>query len=172
MEYQLPTPRPPMLRVPTALTSSSLPGLMCGIESLAGRWEGVGLGFCFACFCFAFSLACFSCSLGVSSGVDGLSAVGDRLAGWPRLVRAGGGVWRVERACAAGFVSGGDWSGLGSPRVDSAAGPRGVCGEWMESGRTGRRRSKSGGQAEVRCGTHRVSPLRAASLLTDAALQS
>src|SRR5580765_1387724 len=29
-EYQLPRPRPPMLRVPMALTSSSLPALICG----------------------------------------------------------------------------------------------------------------------------------------------
>src|SRR3984957_851019 len=36
VEYQLPMPRPPMLRVPTALTSSSLPGLMLVFMSSPG----------------------------------------------------------------------------------------------------------------------------------------
>ncbi len=43
VEYQLPMPRPPMLRVPTALTSSSLPFLMCGSSCLAGGGQRVGL---------------------------------------------------------------------------------------------------------------------------------
>src|ERR1700722_15771623 len=37
VEYQLPRPRPPMLRVPMALTSSSLPALMCGFSSSPGE---------------------------------------------------------------------------------------------------------------------------------------
>src|SRR6266487_5731624 len=37
VEYQLPTPRPPMLRVPTALTSSSLPALMWGSRLSPGE---------------------------------------------------------------------------------------------------------------------------------------
>jgi hypothetical protein len=36
VEYQLPMPRPPMSRVPTALTSSTLPGLIPGILPSAG----------------------------------------------------------------------------------------------------------------------------------------
>ena len=37
VEYQLVTPRPPMLRVPMASTSSSLPFLMCGSRSSPGE---------------------------------------------------------------------------------------------------------------------------------------
>src|SRR5580704_3403698 len=46
-EYQLPRPRPPMLRVPTASTSSSLPFLMCGSSASPGEGSesdfGLGL---------------------------------------------------------------------------------------------------------------------------------
>ena len=37
VEYQFPMPRPPMFRVPTAFTSSSLPGLMCGFRFSPGE---------------------------------------------------------------------------------------------------------------------------------------
>src|SRR5271155_3480632 len=37
VEYQLPMPRPPMLRLPTALTSSSLPALMWGSRFSPGE---------------------------------------------------------------------------------------------------------------------------------------
>src|SRR5579875_1373169 len=46
VEYQFPIPRPPMLRVPTALTSSMLPGLTPGIiPSFSGCFCGKGLIF-------------------------------------------------------------------------------------------------------------------------------
>ena len=145
MEYQLPTPRPPMLRVPTALTSSSLPVLMWGSSASPGE------GRASVCFCFASSFASFAffSSFLVSSGVDGLSAlvmVGGR--------GVGGGAGR--RGCrgicggrGAGRLAAGWGAGLG----------KGECrGEGEESGK-----------AKVRCGTHGSSPLRAGSLLTDAA---
>src|SRR5258707_14864786 len=81
--YQLPTPRPPMLRGPTALTSSSLPGLMWGSRFSPG--EGRGSVLLWALTLFAASLA----SLGVAVGWPGLgfstrpSAGGSHVAlGW------------------------------------------------------------------------------------------
>src|SRR5580700_9158271 len=44
VEYQLPRPRPPMLRVPTASTSSSLPFLMWGSRASPGDGRTSSLG--------------------------------------------------------------------------------------------------------------------------------
>ena len=44
VEYQLPMPRPPMLRVPMAFTSSSLPALMCGLRASPGLGRESVLG--------------------------------------------------------------------------------------------------------------------------------
>src|SRR5271155_5583616 len=73
VEYQLPTPRPPMLRVPTALTSSSLPGLMWGSSASPGDGRESDLVSAFAC-CLEASLSSFLVALG--SAVVGLSATG------------------------------------------------------------------------------------------------
>src|ERR1700733_8419634 len=64
VEYQLPMPRPPMLRVPTALTSSSLPGLMWGSRLSPGEGRTSDLGCVVASCCFALSLICFLAALG------------------------------------------------------------------------------------------------------------
>src|SRR5215475_14539951 len=63
MEYQLPMPRPPMLRVPMAFTSSSLPGLMWGSRFSPGDGRVSFLAE-------AASLAAFSSS-GVAVGEPG-----------------------------------------------------------------------------------------------------
>src|ERR1700692_3253734 len=66
MEYQLPMPRPPMLRVPTALTSFSLPGLMLGSRAWP-RGGGVSVLFWSLTF-----LAASLLSLGVAVGWPGM----------------------------------------------------------------------------------------------------
>src|SRR5271155_2587510 len=64
VEYQLPTPRPPILRVPTAFTSSMLPALTCtsfgsvlGAGAFSDEASGVP-GFCVS-------------ALGCDAGVEG-----------------------------------------------------------------------------------------------------
>src|ERR1019366_6038834 len=47
MEYQLPRPRPPMLRVPMVSTSSSLPFLMWGSRASPGEGSGSDLAVVF-----------------------------------------------------------------------------------------------------------------------------
>src|ERR1700742_2442136 len=69
VEYQLPRPRPPMLRVPMAATSSSLPGLMWGSRASPGEGRVSDLGWLLACSCLALSLICFLAAL-ESVGVD------------------------------------------------------------------------------------------------------
>src|SRR5271168_2111099 len=93
VEYQLPAPRPPMLRVPTALTSSSLPGLMWGSRASPGDGSESDLVCAFAC-CLEASLSSFLVALG--SAVVGLSA------GAPEETWAVGGVWSAVVALGAG----------------------------------------------------------------------
>src|ERR1700722_8821689 len=115
-EYQLPTPRPPILRVPTELTSFSLPGLMWGSRASPG--EGRVSFF----FCFASSFASFSSFL-VSSGVDGLSA----------LVTVAGGVsaGALEGGALAGGVAGA-FAGAGGLAVWPLAGGLGWALVWAK----------------------------------------
>src|ERR1700720_2069561 len=80
VEYQLPMPRPPMLRVPIALTSSSLPALMCGSSASPGDGResdlaavvdlAAGVDFPFVSFLSLLSLESL-----VSAGAGGLSSV-------------------------------------------------------------------------------------------------
>src|SRR5260370_25783747 len=108
VEYQLPTPRPPMLRVPTALTSSSLPGLMWGSRASPG--EGRVSVLFVACACLAASLICFLVAVGLPG--MGFSA-GTSAGGWvvSGVLAGGGAVWSdvaglsagVDGDCADGF---------------------------------------------------------------------
>src|SRR6202020_1065119 len=69
VENQLPAPRPPMLRVPTALTSSSLPGLMCGSRALPGDGSESVFASVWDCWAFALALICFFASLEFAGAV-------------------------------------------------------------------------------------------------------
>src|SRR5580704_7801497 len=104
VEYQLPMPRPPMLRVPTALTSSSLPGLMWGSRASPGEGRTSVL-FC-SLTCLAASLLC----LGVAVGWPGMGFSAGTLAGTCVVseVLAGGGVFWSGAACVSDGVVG-DW---------------------------------------------------------------
>src|SRR5487761_1281386 len=66
VEYQLPIPRPPMLRSPTALTSSSLPFLMWGSRSSPGDGRESDLA--------ATVAAAALLSSGVAVGLPGMGA--------------------------------------------------------------------------------------------------
>jgi hypothetical protein len=77
VEYQLPTPRPPMLRVPTALTSSSLPALMWGSSASPGEGRVSDFGWLLACSCLALSLICFLAVLeSAGAALSDLESVG------------------------------------------------------------------------------------------------
>src|SRR5207248_662417 len=101
-------PRPPMLRVPTALTSSSLPGLMWGSRSWPGEGR-VSVLFCSLTF-----LAASLLSLGVAVGWPGMGfSAGTPGGTW--VVSDGGVVWSdaaglsagVDGACADGVCADG-----------------------------------------------------------------
>src|ERR1700733_4147497 len=67
VEYQSRRPRPPMLRVPMAATSSSLPALMWGSSASPGEGRASVLGFAFLSFLSFEPLAVASA---VFAGVD------------------------------------------------------------------------------------------------------
>src|SRR5579862_8895658 len=97
MEYQLPAPRPPILRVPTALTSSSLPGLMWGSRASPGEGRTSVLPGVLACL--AASLICFFEALG------SLGAAFPAGASAGACASAGGwAVWSVAAGLSAGLA--------------------------------------------------------------------
>src|ERR1700733_5684869 len=97
VEYQLPMPRPPMLRVPTALTSSSLPGLMLVFMSSPGDGRRSVL----------FSALTAAAASLLSLGVAG---------GWPGVGfsagACGGGMWVVGGGADGGAFGGGVGEGV------------------------------------------------------------
>src|SRR3984957_759598 len=126
VEYQLARPRPPMLRVPTALTSSSLPALMLVLRSSPGDGRRSVL------FAALTAAAASLLSLGVAVGWPGMGfsagtsggMVGGGGVGGGGLGGVGGGV------CAGGGVLAGVWVGVGlwdhaaTERVRKAVRPR------------------------------------------------
>src|SRR5713226_5844289 len=100
VEYQLPMPRPPMLRVPTALTSSSLPGLMWGSRFSPGEGRVSVLFWALTCLAasfLSFFVAVMPPGRGVSAGTSAGICV----------VAGGGAVWSEAAGLFAGLV--GDW---------------------------------------------------------------
>ena len=163
VEYQLPRPRPPMLRVPTALTSSSLPGLMWGSRASPGdgRASVLLLPACwrsFSCFFVAVGSPGIGFSAGTSAGTCALSAGGADLSVWLEPWVCWLRVLGLESAMAgrSGIAQSGiAASGIGQPEFarlgpESGGGGLSVCGY-------GER--EDGGQAEVRDGTHSLSPV-------------
>src|SRR5260370_23619427 len=90
-----------MLRVPTALTSASLPGLMWGSRASPG--EGRVSVLLVACACLAASLMCFLVAVGLPG--MGFSA-GTPAGGWVAsgVLAEGGVVWSDAAGFSAGVV--------------------------------------------------------------------
>src|ERR1700734_764817 len=101
VEYQLPMPRPPMLRVPTALTSSSLPGLMLVFMSSPG--DGRASVLFSALTCLAASLLC----LGVAVGLPGMGFSTGTSVMTSVVVVVVGPVWGLFWGLACGLFAGG-----------------------------------------------------------------
>src|ERR1700733_6533961 len=123
VEYQLPRPRPPMLRVPTALTSSSLPGLMWGSRASPG--DGRVSVLLAVLTCLAASLICFL----VAFGSPGIGFSAGTSAGACAL-----------SAGAVGCVWGAFWGGVDCVGVGVACGSGGggeAGGAWGFAGGAG-----------------------------------
>src|SRR5882757_10796177 len=95
-------PRPPMLRVPTALTSSSLPALMCGSRDSPGDGRE------------SFFLLTESRAAFISSSVGGVGgvAVGALCPGGGVVDGVLDGAGVADGVCAAGAWSDGVWVGV------------------------------------------------------------
>src|SRR5579871_3077276 len=117
VEYQLPMPRPPMSRLPTALTSSMLPGLTCfiwlpGAMTFSGSTAAAGTSPLTACVpgagslqseAFLFLSDFFALGLGCWHGWVSPATGVLPGAGWAVGVSAGGVLWVVV---AGGFPVG------------------------------------------------------------------